>query len=117
MERDEDCLIMIKDYLLSHFSAKIADIVQDTGVEIKRVLRLLRDERLIAVCEKNQIELLTCERCQKPVLNERFCPECKEYLSACLSKMVKSTGPAYSRKTIEQEKVSVAGSFTAHFSR
>jgi hypothetical protein len=115
-ERDEADLILIKDYLLGHFGATVADIVQDTGVAAKKVLRLLHDKRLIAVCEKNQIQLLSCERCQKPVLNERFCPECKEFLSARLSRLAKPAGHEDSRKPLK-ETAGGAGSFTAHFNK
>lgn len=117
-EQDEADLLLIKDYLLCHSCATISEIAQETGVAARKVFRLLRDRRLTVVCEKNKIQILNCERCQKPVLNERFCPECREYLSAILGKMSKENAGELtdSRKTVNQETIS-ASPFTVHFSR
>jgi ribosomal protein L32 len=118
VEQDEADLLLIKDYLLSHVSTTISEIVQANGITARKAFRLLRDRRLIAICEKNKIQILSCERCRKPVLNERFCPECKEYLSVFLSKMIggHEGEPAYSGETDDRGKPG-ASLFTAHFRR
>jgi rRNA maturation endonuclease Nob1 len=116
--QDEADLLLVKDYLLSHRSATIAEIVEETDITARKVFRLLRDKRLIAVCEKNKIQILRCERCQKPVLGERFCPECKEQLSEFLSKMIgrHEGAPAYGGESDARGKTG-ASQFTAHFRR
>jgi rRNA maturation protein Nop10 len=114
IEQDEAALIVIKDFLPDHPGAKVADIARETGLETRRVFRLLRDQRLTAVCEDNKIQLLSCERCQKPVLNDRFCPECREQLSKLFEQMLKE--PDHGKKTAERERPG-DGSFTGHFKR
>jgi hypothetical protein len=114
IEQEEADFKLVKDYLYGNSCADISEISRATGVATKRVIRLLRDSRLVAICEKKKIKILSCERCNSPIINGRFCPECCDSLADALNKMTAAESP---RQACSNRESTGKNVFTAHFSR
>ena len=114
IEQEEADFVLIKDYLMKNHAAGIPEISRDTGVSSKRVISMLHDKRLIAVCEIYDIKLLQCERCGKPNINGRFCPEYSDSLGKLCSELAINTLASQTDIDHTRPRKSV---FTEHFRR
>lgn len=66
----------VRDYLYDNPGADINEVEEATKVDKKIILKLLKDDRIEIVDEKNY--LLSCEKCGKQIKSGRLCPECKK---------------------------------------
>ncbi|HHX23594.1 MAG: TIGR03826 family flagellar region protein [Tepidanaerobacteraceae bacterium] len=82
--KDEDNYNLVRDYLYDNPNASVDEISEKTGVPSKNILEYLKEGRLIL--KKNNINiLLSCERCNEPILSGRFCEKCAGKLKNSLS--------------------------------
>ncbi|AFS77318.1 flagellar operon protein YvyF [Gottschalkia acidurici 9a] len=73
-EDDEDFKI-VKEYLYDNPGADVNKVTKETGVDLKKILRYLKEGR-IEIAEGSANTLLSCERCGKAVNTGRFCKKC-----------------------------------------
>jgi flagellar operon protein (TIGR03826 family) len=70
----------VKDYLQKNPGAQIEQIVEDTGVDESKVLRWMRDGRLV-VADTGGRPVLVCQRCGRQVERGSLCPKCAQFLT------------------------------------
>ncbi|NLM04468.1 MAG: MerR family transcriptional regulator [Clostridiales bacterium] len=73
-DSDEDDFKKVKLYLYDHPGATIREVSEETGVEERKILRFLKEDRIEIVEEDNLI--LACERCGNSIKSGRFCNPC-----------------------------------------
>jgi len=69
----------VREYLLKNPGASVEQIVEDTGVEESKVLRWMRDGRLV-VADTGGRPVLVCQRCGRRVEKGNLCPKCIQTL-------------------------------------
>ncbi|MHB8928185.1 MAG: MerR family transcriptional regulator [Bacillota bacterium] len=67
----------LRSFLKENPRASLEETSEATGVKPERILRFLRDGRIIAA---QDAAWLQCERCGRPIIAGRFCPECAKRL-------------------------------------
>ncbi len=74
----------VKNFLWDNPNSTIELVHEKTGVSRERIIKFIRDDRIIA--EGLTLDyLLECERCGKPIPSGRFCQKCQEELVKGLS--------------------------------
>ncbi len=71
----------IKEYLDENRGATMEEIVEDTGVPLKRIQKWLKDGRLEGIEGSN----LKCSKCGCPITKGKFCQDCAKKLSENLA--------------------------------
>ncbi|HEX3023226.1 MAG TPA: MerR family transcriptional regulator [Lachnospiraceae bacterium] len=84
-EKDEEDFQKVKEYIRDHGIATVNEVVEETGVDEKRIHEYLREGRL--EIPEGSSYYLKCERCGKDITSGRFCASCamsmkKEFTSA-----------------------------------
>ncbi|QSZ28327.1 MerR family transcriptional regulator [Aceticella autotrophica] len=82
--QDEEDFLKIRNYLETHPSDTMLEVSRNTGVEIKKIMEFLKEERLILSPRYTNI-ILKCERCGKPISSGRYCDECSKYIEEILA--------------------------------
>ena len=65
----------VREYLYAHQGASADDIEEHTGVGIKAVRQMLREDK-IEECGSKTIMSLSCIRCGKPISSGKLCESC-----------------------------------------
>ncbi|MFW6386512.1 MAG: TIGR03826 family flagellar region protein [Bacillota bacterium] len=78
-EEEETKFQKVKEYLWDNPNATIEEVHEETGVERERIIKFIREDRLIAEGLEITFEL-ECERCGTPIQSGRFCERCKQDL-------------------------------------
>lgn len=85
IEEEEDEFKKVKDYLYDYPGSTVFEVSDETGVEVEKIMRFLREERL-QISSENPNMLLECESCHRPISTGRFCQNCKDGLKNALRK-------------------------------
>ncbi len=88
---EEEEFERVKRYLDERPGAEVKEVARDTGVPERKILRYLREGRLVSV---PQGMALFCERCGRKVEHGRYCFPCAQELS----RMLKPGGGGASRE-------------------
>ena len=77
--KDEEEFDKVKEYLRNYPGATQKGVCEATGVEFEKILRWLREERLITT---NASGLgLKCEQCGAPICSGKLCDDCKRQIA------------------------------------
>ncbi|MFW6238873.1 MAG: TIGR03826 family flagellar region protein [Halanaerobiales bacterium] len=117
-QEEETDFQKVKTYLWDNPNATIEEVHEKTGVKRERIIKFIREDRLIA--EGLEITFdLECERCGTPIQSGRFCERCKKELVDGFSgdekenkkskkkkkdTEIKQTGEMYTRDRIRRRK-------------
>ncbi|HOJ10371.1 MAG TPA: MerR family transcriptional regulator [Clostridiales bacterium] len=80
-DEDEADFQKIKRYLYENPGATILQVSKDLDINIDKIKRFLKDERLEIIGDEG-IPVLECEKCGKPISTGRFCDTCSRELAA-----------------------------------
>ncbi len=109
------------DYLKNNPGVGIPEISEATGISVDKIIKMLKSGRLIIVCEKNGINLLTCERCGKPIVNGSFCLQCRDSMTRILIQDAKESSkpPGVRQDAVSktQKETGKNNLFTSHFKK
>jgi len=86
-DSEDELFKKVKEYLYEHPGDSVQKVSEETGVDIKKIMRYLREGRL-EIREDGPNLLLGCERCGKPIRSGRFCPQCINEMQKEFSKAV-----------------------------
>lgn len=75
IELDKD-FDLVRNYMYDNPKSTIDTVCDETGVSRECVTRWLREGRLIL--SSDSVALLNCEKCGKPIISGKFCPECTQ---------------------------------------
>ncbi|HEY3315694.1 MAG TPA: MerR family transcriptional regulator [Bacillota bacterium] len=73
LAEDEKEYDTLRAFLKDNPRAGLEETSEATGVKPERILKFLREGRIVAAQEVSWIQ---CERCGKPIIAGRFCSEC-----------------------------------------
>lgn len=99
--KEERDFKLVKEYIYDHENVNIVQVSEGTGVSAEKILRFLKQERLILTSTEGNV-VLVCESCGRPIQTGRFCFSCKKELEASLKRELDSTA----KKTKTDEAVS-----------
>ncbi|MBD5559255.1 MAG: flagellar protein [Clostridia bacterium] len=85
VEENERQFNLVKDYIWEHPKASMQEIVEDTGVNEKLIIRFLKEGRLEF---DNASGLIVCEKCGAPITGGTLCRNCKEKLSKAMDSVL-----------------------------
>ena len=85
VEAEEKEFDIVRNYVRDHPGENIFQVSQATGVSEDKIIRFLRDGRLIARGISTE-GVLTCDRCGQTISEGRLCPACRGELSRDLQR-------------------------------
>ena len=74
MNTDEEDFKVVREYVYDNPSCNIPEVAEQTGVSEEKILKFLRQGKLILKDELSMV--LDCERCGKPIKSGRYCDAC-----------------------------------------
>lgn len=78
-QKEEEEFRQVKEYLWDKKGATIEEVHEATGVERKKIIKFIREGRLIA--EGLDVEIFVeCKRCGEPILQGNYCSSCLKEL-------------------------------------
>ena len=86
VEEQEKVFQVVKEYVIEHHGADIAEVSRECNVEPSQIQQWLREERL-ELTEGSAI-YLQCEKCGAPIRSGRFCEKCKYEMSMDLQSVL-----------------------------
>ncbi len=86
LEDEEKDFEKVHAYLTDHPGADVGEIEEATGVEGGRILRFLKEGRLIS---SSPVPSLRCESCGNPIPGGRLCCRCLNRISANIKSMTR----------------------------
>jgi len=108
-------------YLKGNPGAGISEISKTTGISTDKIIKMLKNGRLLIVCEKNGINLLTCDHCGKPITNGSLCLQCRDSMTRVLNQGTREHGkhpderPGAGSNT--RKETGKVGPFTTNFKK
>ena len=93
--------VEVKDYLWEHRVASMYEVSEACDVSIAQLKEWLREERLSLADGATDLK---CEKCHKPILTGRYCPECKKALMEDLGSITKKEIKVVSMKKPARDK-------------
>lgn len=78
---EESDFKLVKEYIYDHENANIIEISEETGVSAEKIIRFLKEERLLMTSNDCNAALV-CESCGSPIQTGRYCSGCKKELEA-----------------------------------
>lgn len=90
---------LVSRYLSEHPDLTIAELAEATGVSEERIVRFLREGRLVPSPTSKGI-VLTCERCGKRIPSGHLCVECRAVLTGEITKQPRQRRPKLSEEPL-----------------
>ena len=81
---EEEEFLKVKDYVYDNPSAKVEDIVEETGIEEKKILKWLQEGKLIP--SKGTNITYPCKNCGKPITSGEYCRNCIDLIKGDIKK-------------------------------
>lgn len=72
--QEQQSFALVKDYLGEHPQASVAEVVQETGVDLETIYEFIRTGRLNIIPRDVR---LTCEICGDVIQSGRVCAQCR----------------------------------------
>ena len=92
-EKEEEALFnTVRDYVKENLTCTMADVVENTGISMKKLNRYIKEGRL--EISKGMVGELTCEICDKPITKGKFCDTCVVKMSQELTQKTTKTPSA-----------------------
>lgn len=85
VEEEDRQYNLVRDYVWAHPGASMYEIVEETEVDPKLILRFLKEGRVEL---ENADGLLTCEKCGTPISSGTLCDACKSKLSKAMDSVL-----------------------------
>ncbi len=79
LDNDEEDFKVVREYVYDNPGANIPEVAENTGVAEEKILKFLRQGKLILKDELSMV--LDCERCGKPIKTGRFCEACNQEMA------------------------------------
>ncbi len=100
-ELEEEEFRLVRDYIYDYPGVNMKQVADGTEVPLEKILRWLKEERLILKLNENgdmPDTGLNCEKCSKSISTGKFCDYCKNDISSTLKKEFGLEKPAVSSK-------------------
>lgn len=79
LDTDEEDFKVVREYVYDNPSCNIPEVAEQTGVSEEKILKFLRQGKLILKDELSMV--LDCERCGKPIKSGRYCDSCTKEMT------------------------------------
>lgn len=85
LDKEEEEFKVVRSYVRGHSGATISETAEATGIDEQKILRFLREGRLISRGLQASTTL-ECERCGQTIPEGRYCRNCREELDRDLQR-------------------------------
>lgn len=88
-EEEEEEFRAVRDFIYEYPGVNMKQVAEGTEVPLDKILKWLKEERLILKLNDNgdmPDTGLNCEKCNKPISTGKFCDYCKKDISTSLKK-------------------------------
>ncbi len=92
----EDKFLEVRKYIYDNPGAGMPEVAEETDVPMQQIKRWVREERLSFT--KDSGVSIECEKCGRPILTGRFCPNCKQSMANSLNNLYVTTSPQKDKK-------------------
>jgi flagellar operon protein (TIGR03826 family) len=96
LTEEEKYFERVRDFLDENPGAKLDKVEEATGVSAEKILKWLREGRLIS--KGGVIPGLVCERCGAPVVSGRLCGKCSRQIEDQIKTSISNTGKAQTQE-------------------
>lgn len=96
VDNDEEDFKVVREYVYDNPNSSIPQVAEDTGVSEEKILKYLRQGKLILKDELSMV--LDCERCGKPIKSGRYCDSCTQEMSRGLKSAAEKTAQNIQQK-------------------
>lgn len=93
----------VRDYLYDYPGADVKEVSEATGVSEAVILRLLKQDRIEIVKDKNLVR--HCDKCKKIIQSGRICEDCKNNLAKDLMTAAESLKPLQTNESLKGEGI------------
>ncbi len=93
----EEKFLEVRQYIYDHPGASMPTVAEDMDIPIQQIKKWIRQERLCFT--KDSGVSIDCEKCGRPILTGRFCPECKKSMANTLNNLYVTTAPQKDKKS------------------
>lgn len=101
---EESDFKLVKEYIYDHENANVVEVSEGTGVSVEKIMRFLKEERLIMTSNEGNA-VLFCESCGSAIQTGRYCFSCKKELEASMKRELGNAAKNAERKdTSNREK-------------
>ena len=80
-KEEEQIFEAVRNFIKDHPDCKMMEVVEATGVSIKKITRYLKEGRLEISKGMQGQGILDCELCGKPITKGKFCDSCAVKIS------------------------------------
>ena len=87
---EEDEYTIVRRYVRDHPGANVFEVAEETRVAEEKILRFLREGRLVS---QGFSTILECERCGRAINSGRYCDKCFHELNAELQGAIPGKSP------------------------
>lgn len=81
IKKEEEQFEVVREFLNENRGSTIEEIVEATGVPIKRIQQFIKEGRLEGI----DGQVLTCSKCGIPILKGKYCRKCTNKLLGSLN--------------------------------
>ena len=93
----EEKFLEVRQYIYDNPGASMPTVAEDMDIPIQQIKKWIRQERLCFT--KDSGVSIDCEKCGRPILTGRFCPECKKSMANTLNNLYVTTAPPKDKKS------------------
>ncbi len=101
-DNDEEDFKVVREYVYDNPNSNIPDVAENTGVSEDKILKFLRQGKLILKDELSMV--LDCERCGKPIKSGRYCESCTNEMSRELRSAASRTAENIQQKPADNAR-------------
>lgn len=106
MDKEEEEFKLVRSYIREHPGATIMDTSEATEVDEQKILRFLRDGRLVSRGLQASVTL-ECERCGQTIGEGRYCRTCLTELDRELKETVSGSSPQREAPPRDRERIHI----------
>lgn len=92
----EEKFLEVRKYIYDNPGAGMPEVAEENDVPMQQIKKWVREERLSFT--KDSGVSIECEKCGRPILTGRFCPECKQNMANSLNNLYVTTAPQKDKK-------------------
>ncbi len=92
----EEKFLEVRKYIYENPGAGMPEVAEENDIPMQQIKKWVREERLSFT--KDSGVSIECEKCGRPILTGRFCPECKQIMANSLNNLYVTTAPRKDKK-------------------
>lgn len=92
----EEKFLEVRKYIYENPGAGMPEVAEENDIPMQQIKKWVREERLSFT--KDSGVSIECEKCGRPILTGRFCPNCKQSMANSLNNLYVTAAPQKDKK-------------------